>query len=95
MTTTTEALGHDQVLVALDRTCLSGVSTQRFIENLGLEGMSWLVTAYLDRHYPIEAFPVDIVIPSWLGNDSGREFGPGVRWIALLRQAQEELNRAK
>lgn len=59
---------------------------------LGIRGLSWLIREVLDTHYPEDIFPVEgVLYPAWGGEHGGSDIDPGMKWIALLRQALREV----
>ena len=67
-------------------------TTQRLIERTGVRGLTYLIAEVLDEHYPADVFgDGSIVVPSWMDDHGGTSFDPGVRWVALLRQAIKEI----
>lgn len=59
---------------------------------VGMKGLNWLIRDVLDTIYPKDIFgDGSIVEPMWMSNEGGREFNPGVRWVALLRAALKEV----
>lgn len=65
---------------------------EQFIIRIGMKGLNWIIKQVLDHHYPVDAFPADIVMPSWLDDHGGESFDPGVKWVALLRAALKEID---
>lgn len=84
-------MGHDEVLAALESIYERGVSVDRFSKKLGLRGLTWLIATVLDEHYPEVVFPADVLHPTWGGEHGGDDIDPGVKWVALLRQAIKEV----
>ncbi len=66
---------------------------ERFAHELGVRGLSWMIQTVLDDHYPTDVFPQDRVQygVNWAGEHGGEDIDPGVKWIALLRLALEEV----
>ena len=63
-----------------------------FIDSLGIDGLNYIIARVVDEHYPADVFPTDgVIYPSWGGEHGGSDIQPGVKWIALLRQALEEI----
>ena len=68
----------------------------RFIDRLGMRGLNWIIASVIARHYSADVFPEDgkVMNINWRADaDYGPGLDPGVKWIALLRMAMEEVNR--
>lgn len=75
------------------RTC----DVDRAAELLGIKGLSLLVAMVIEKHYPADIFPVDGVQygVNWAYDEGGNGPQPGVKWIALMRMALEEVAGAE
>lgn len=68
-------------------------SPEDFAAGIGIRGLSWLVRAVLDAHYPEDIFPwreIQFGV-SWASEHGGTDIDPGVKWVALLRMALDVL----
>jgi hypothetical protein len=85
-------LGRNEAVEAF-----GAVKIEGFIDRLGMRGLNWFIASVIARHYPNDVFPEDgkIMDISWRADaDYGPGLDPGVKWIALLRQAMKEVNGA-
>lgn len=64
----------------------------RLVEMAGVYEVNWLLTEILNRRYPADIFgDGKIVQPSWLDEHGGDSFDPGVKWVAVLRLALQQV----
>ena len=92
-----DALGRTPLGIGrqqLEHAVYTEADLNKFVAKLGIYALSALIEMTLDRHYPKEVFgDGSILYPTWASNDprGGEEIDPGVRWVACLRQALEQL----
>jgi hypothetical protein len=85
--------GRDQVWAIFEEDHEQLVEPEDVAERLGIWGLTWLIQATLDAHYPSDVFgDENDVSPIWLRGDGGQGLDKGVKWAVLLRRAIAEVS---